>query len=163
MATLSASSRSIRQPVGDRGDRPQPAPALQRPGRSAAILGSVLDAPWGGPVKPECARCRDCGRVCENHPDTPWQGAHAIECGAGMPCPDCNQPDEDELPRLPFTLLTHRYDAFWLSGHRRTSCGYPRIRRQVRDGISVQFFSTSAARSAPRRQRPAALELGPVL
>jgi len=41
--------------------------------------------------------------VCENHPDTPWQGAHAIECGAGMPCPDCNQPNEGELPRLPFT------------------------------------------------------------
>jgi len=54
-------------------------------------------------VKPQCARCRDCGWVCENHPDTPWQGAHAIECGAGMPCPDCNQPNEGELPRLPFT------------------------------------------------------------
>jgi hypothetical protein len=28
-----------------------------------------------------CFRCEDCGWVCENHPDRPWQGAYARECG----------------------------------------------------------------------------------
>jgi hypothetical protein len=47
----------------------------------------------------KCARCEDSGWVCENHPQRPWQGEHACECGgAGMPCPRCN---EDDPPRLP--------------------------------------------------------------
>jgi hypothetical protein len=28
-----------------------------------------------------CPRCDGCGWVCENHPDRPWQGQHACECG----------------------------------------------------------------------------------
>ena len=49
-----------------------------------------------------CFCCEDCDWVCENHPDRPWQGPHACECGGtGMPCPRCNQADESEPPRLP--------------------------------------------------------------
>jgi hypothetical protein len=53
----------------------------------------------------ECSRCDDCGWVCEEHHDRPWQGLRACACGAaGMPCPECNKPDDDlETPRLPFT------------------------------------------------------------
>jgi hypothetical protein len=88
----------------DRGDRPRAVEALHRPGRGAAILGGVLDAPWGGQVvTPECSRCDDTGWVCENHPDRPWLGRHACECGG----PDCNTTDDIsagiEEPRLPFT------------------------------------------------------------
>jgi hypothetical protein len=33
-----------------------------------------------------CARCEDCGWVCENLLDTPWDGEHACKCdGAGCP------------------------------------------------------------------------------
>jgi hypothetical protein len=33
----------------------------------------------------KCALCEDTGWVCENHPDTPWNGEHARSCGsAGM-------------------------------------------------------------------------------
>ena len=40
--------------------------------------------------------------VCENHPDTPWDGEHACTCGAaGMPCPQCNPSDLDHPPRPP--------------------------------------------------------------
>lgn len=39
----------------------------------------------------KCARCHDCGWLCENHPDTPSglviEGG--CECGAGMNC-ECN-------------------------------------------------------------------------
>jgi hypothetical protein len=39
----------------------------------------------------KCARCDDCGWVCEEHPYRPWQGVRACDCGAaGAPCPDCN-------------------------------------------------------------------------
>jgi hypothetical protein len=49
-----------------------------------------------------CLRCEDCGWVCENHPDRPWEGSHACPCGgAGMPCPDCNISDGLTPPRLP--------------------------------------------------------------
>jgi hypothetical protein len=36
-----------------------------------------------------CLRCEGEGWVCENHPDQPWQGPHACQCG-GMPCLYCN-------------------------------------------------------------------------
>jgi hypothetical protein len=50
-----------------------------------------------------CFRCDDCGWVCENHPERPWQGPNACECGgAGMRCPSCNCADGHEM-RLPFT------------------------------------------------------------
>jgi hypothetical protein len=33
----------------------------------------------------KCSRCEDCGWVCENHPDRPWDGEHACTCGgAGL-------------------------------------------------------------------------------
>jgi hypothetical protein len=55
-----------------------------------------------------CSRCDDCGWVCENHPERPWQGPRACPCGAaGALCPDCNTTDDIsegiEDPRLPFT------------------------------------------------------------
>jgi hypothetical protein len=49
-----------------------------------------------------CPRCEGCGWVCEDHPERPWGGAHACQCGgAGMPCPECNPSDEDTPPRMP--------------------------------------------------------------
>ena len=49
-----------------------------------------------------CTRCDNSRWVCENHPDKPWLGEHACECGgAGAPCPVCNQSDEDTPPELP--------------------------------------------------------------
>jgi hypothetical protein len=50
----------------------------------------------------KCALCEDTAWVRENHPDTPWEGAHACTCGgAGMPCPKCNPSDLDNSPRSP--------------------------------------------------------------
>jgi hypothetical protein len=49
-----------------------------------------------------CFQCKDCGWVCESHPERPWEGSHACGCGAaGMPCPGCNPSDEITPPRLP--------------------------------------------------------------
>src|ERR1700722_4428055 len=40
----------------------------------------------------KCSACEDCGWVCENHPEKPWEGEHACRCGgAGMPCPTATQ------------------------------------------------------------------------
>jgi hypothetical protein len=48
----------------------------------------------------KCTLCEDCGWVCGSHPDRPWQGEHACNCGApGMPCAWC--PAEGETPRIP--------------------------------------------------------------
>src|SRR6266567_7246455 len=50
----------------------------------------------------KCELCDDCGWVCENHQDRPWQGAHACSCGgAGMACPRCNPSDQESPPRPP--------------------------------------------------------------
>jgi len=50
----------------------------------------------------KCALCEDCGWVCEDHPDAPWDGIHACICGAaGMPCPQCNPSDLGHPPRPP--------------------------------------------------------------
>lgn len=50
-----------------------------------------------------CPVCEDAAWVCENHEDRPWGGVsdspRACECGAGSPCPKCNQCDERTLPR----------------------------------------------------------------
>ena len=52
---------------------------------------------------PKCATCHDVGWVCESHPDRPWARTmpRGCECGAGMPCPTCNQPETDHPPRSP--------------------------------------------------------------
>ena len=51
---------------------------------------------------PACLFCDDTGWVCENHPDQPYTGPHACQCGgAGAPCPACNPSTGDEPPRLP--------------------------------------------------------------
>jgi hypothetical protein len=35
------------------------------------------------------------GYVCERHHDRPRDGEHRCGCGgAGMPCPNCNRPEE---------------------------------------------------------------------
>jgi hypothetical protein len=47
-----------------------------------------------------CAVCNDEGWVCENHADKPWN-ASGCECGAGMPCRECNPSDRDTPPRMP--------------------------------------------------------------
>jgi hypothetical protein len=41
---------------------------------------------------PDCANCQDVGWVCEEHPDRPWSQkiANGCQCGARLPCPDCN-------------------------------------------------------------------------
>ncbi len=44
----------------------------------------------------KCSVCEDCGWVCEDHPDRPFQGEHARDCGgAGAPCPRCNASDDE--------------------------------------------------------------------
>lgn len=40
----------------------------------------------------DCSRCQDSGYVCENHLDKAWPK----ECGAGMPCPDCELRAEND-------------------------------------------------------------------
>ncbi|MHC2251075.1 hypothetical protein ACVILK_000767 [Bradyrhizobium embrapense] len=46
--------------------------------------------------------CDDTRWVCENHPDQPWTGNHACQCGgAGAPCPKCNKPGDGDIPQLP--------------------------------------------------------------
>lgn len=38
-----------------------------------------------------CDLCDAEGWVCENHPNKPWRnGYDGCDCGAGMPCPKCN-------------------------------------------------------------------------
>jgi hypothetical protein len=49
----------------------------------------------------KCLLCDDCGWVCEDHPDWPWEGTYACPCGGiGMPCPRCNS-DLETPPRPP--------------------------------------------------------------
>jgi hypothetical protein len=50
---------------------------------------------------PRCKRCLDVGWVCERHPDKPWAKhlKNGCECGAGDPCPDCNDLADGEQPR----------------------------------------------------------------
>lgn len=48
----------------------------------------------------KCERCNDCGWVCENHRDKPWDGEGRCKCGgAGDPCPNCNPADAHNPPR----------------------------------------------------------------
>lgn len=53
---------------------------------------------------PTCAACGDYGWVCERHPDRPWSRSipGGCQCGAGMPCQECNATDgKDDPPRRP--------------------------------------------------------------
>lgn len=66
----------------------------------------------------KCENCQDEGWVCENHTDRPWNGANAheggCECGAGMPCEECNSSDYDNLPRpSPGTKTIWDYKNGW--------------------------------------------------
>ena len=55
-----------------------------------------------GAMATTCANCDDLGWVCENHPDRPWEGPRACNCGgAGAPCPACNAAGDGEVPRMP--------------------------------------------------------------
>jgi hypothetical protein len=55
----------------------------------------------------KCSLCQDCGWVCENHPDQPWEGKDACTCGgAGAPCPRCNVPEKGKTARLPENFPT---------------------------------------------------------
>lgn len=50
----------------------------------------------------KCPECQDCGWVCEVHPEKPWDGPQACDCGAaGAPCPRCNVPEPGATPRPP--------------------------------------------------------------
>jgi hypothetical protein len=55
----------------------------------------------------KCAQCEDCGWVCEDHPDRPWEGSHACSGGGvGAPCPACNVPHEGAAARMPTGFKT---------------------------------------------------------
>jgi hypothetical protein len=61
-----------------------------------------------------CIFCADTGWVCENHPRRPWEGPHACDCGgAGMPCPECNIPEEGAAPRAPESVKTEVDKGGW--------------------------------------------------
>ena len=39
---------------------------------------------------PRCFLCDDTGSVCKDHPDRPWSGKYACDCGApAAPCQSC--------------------------------------------------------------------------
>jgi hypothetical protein len=68
----------------------------------AAAHGEVRNKTTQNGLSMTCILCEDTGWVCENHPDTPWDGEYACTCGgAGMPCPQCNPSDLDHPPRPP--------------------------------------------------------------
>lgn len=46
-----------------------------------------------------CQTCEGERWVCENHPDRSWPDE--CECGAGMPCKECNDPPEGTFPAYP--------------------------------------------------------------
>jgi hypothetical protein len=49
-----------------------------------------------------CPQCDGQRWVCEIHPDQPWIGDRACQCGgAGMPCPACNSSDGLIVPEMP--------------------------------------------------------------
>ncbi len=47
-----------------------------------------------------CPNCMGERWVCENHPDKP-SNKEGCECGAGMPCPVCNDVKPPDMPALP--------------------------------------------------------------
>jgi len=56
----------------------------------------------------DCPRCDDCRWVCENHPERPWEGSRACDCGgAGAPCPACNA-SEGTVPEMPDDFVEDR-------------------------------------------------------
>jgi hypothetical protein len=62
----------------------------------------------------KCLLCEDCGWVCENHPDRPFEGEHACTCsGAGAPCSNCNPTSESNAPRRPDGFKTDADKKRW--------------------------------------------------
>jgi hypothetical protein len=58
-------------------------------------------------MKPECQNCRGFNWVCENHDDEPWDDIEGCQCGAGMPCPVCNDAKPPDYPRdMPGIIMT---------------------------------------------------------
>ena len=56
----------------------------------------------------DCKLCDDGRFVCENHPDRPFFGERACDCGgAGEPCPACN-PSEVTVPEMPDDFMEDR-------------------------------------------------------
>jgi hypothetical protein len=56
----------------------------------------------------DCPICDDYRWVCENHPERPWEGPRACDCGgAGAPCPACN-PSEVTMPEMPDDFVEDR-------------------------------------------------------
>lgn len=51
----------------------------------------------------ECEFCEGTLWVCEEHHDKPFE--HDDCGGAGDPCPECNDPDNPEMP--PGTIFIH--------------------------------------------------------
>ena len=52
----------------------------------------------------KCANCAECRWVCESHPDKPWT-KEGCECGAGMPCPECNSGDPPDFSNVMTTVF----------------------------------------------------------
>jgi hypothetical protein len=62
----------------------------------------TLGAFDGNAMSSKCPQCESQLWVCENHPERPWIGKHACNCGAaGIPCPVCNPCDDETPPELP--------------------------------------------------------------
>ena len=53
-----------------------------------------------------CDRCEDEAWICEKHPDLPFE--HDDCPGPGMPCPDCNDPDDPVFPPGSIELIRFR-------------------------------------------------------
>lgn len=45
----------------------------------------------------ECRNCLGERWVCENHLDLPWEHSKGCDCGAGAPCPVCNDLHEASI------------------------------------------------------------------
>jgi len=83
-------------------DSPSLAPARQEPSEAKPALVPILTETAENICCPNCDGSR---WVCGNHPDRPWKGvsalANACECGDGMPCPMCNEPQAGTRPEIP--------------------------------------------------------------
>src|SRR5216684_319842 len=108
------------------GSRPSSSRVCSSVGGAAGITESACGARFRQRGCRKCgmnALCEDCGWVCENHPDRPWEGEHACTCGAaGAPCPQCNAPARGEAPRLPDGHRTQFDKKGWRLFHFQVNC-----------------------------------------